>query len=124
LNPITAARRFRSSFTPEQTEILEEFFSHTQYPDVTTRENLSKRLNIEVNRLQIWFSNRRARTRKSTTSTYSSTISASLLTNNEENEIPSSLTSPVMDMKPFPINDNVFNPTITSSPSISMCKVY
>jgi len=108
LRPIaTTTRRFRSSFTPEQIEILEEFFSHDQYPDVTTRENLSQRLNIEDNRIQTWFSNRRARSKKSTS------------TNNEENEMPSFLTSPVIDTKPFPINDNVFDPTITSSPTIN-----
>jgi hypothetical protein len=90
-------------------------FSHTPYPDVTTRENLAQRLNIDGNRIQIWFSNRRARTRKST-------IASPSATNHEENELPSFLTSPNIDIKPYPIDENVFDPTITSSPSMSRCK--
>lgn len=114
LRSINTTRRFRSSFTSEQTEILEQFFCHTPYPDVTTRENLSQHLNIEENRIQVWFSNRRVRSKKSTVSSISSI----------ENEIPSFLASPIMDVKPYPINDNVFDPTVTSSPSISMSKLY
>jgi len=111
-------RRYRSSFNSEQIEILEQVFSQTPYPDVTTRQTLSERLNIEENRIQIWFSNRRARTRKSPAS-YSSTIPVSNFTNDEENTIPSFLASPVMDVKPFSMPDPVFDPTITSSPSPS-----
>ncbi|CAF3106221.1 unnamed protein product [Rotaria sp. Silwood2] len=108
-------RRYRSSFTLEQIEILEQLFSHTPYPDVTTRGNLSKCLNIEENRIQVWFSNRRARIRKSTSTTtsYSSPVS----TNKEENIVSSFLASPSIDMKQMSINDNNFDPTITSSPS-------
>lgn len=113
LRSINTTRRFRSSFTSEQTEILEQFFSHTPYPDVTIRENLSQHLNIDENRIQVWFSNRRVRSKKSTVSTASSI-------KNEENEMPSFLASPLMDVKP----DNVFEPSVTSSPSISMWKLY
>jgi hypothetical protein len=122
LRSTDTTRRFRSSFTSKQIEILEEFFSHTPYPDVTTRDNLSQRLNIEGNRIQTWFSNRRARNKKTTT--YSSTISTPPSINDEENTIPSFLPSPVIDMKSLSINDNVFDPTITSSPSISMFELY
>ncbi|CAF4906671.1 unnamed protein product [Rotaria sp. Silwood1] len=111
-------RRYRSSFKAEQIEILEQTFSHTPYPDVTTRERLSQRLNIEENRIQIWFSNRRARTRKPSVSN-SSNASASNYINDEENTIPSFLESPVMDVKPLVMNDTVFDPSITSSPSSS-----
>ncbi len=125
LRSTDTTRRFRSSFTSKQIEILEEFFSHTPYPDVTTRDNLSQRLNIEGNRIQTWFSNRRARSKKTTTTTtYSSTISTPPSINDEENTIPSFLPSPVIDMKSLSINDNVFDPTITSSPSISMFELY
>ncbi len=48
-------RRYRSSFDAEQIEILEKTFSHTPYPDVTTRERLSQRLNIEENRIQVCY---------------------------------------------------------------------
>ncbi|CAF3615803.1 unnamed protein product [Rotaria sordida] len=117
-NLTSNTRRYRSSFNAEQIEILEQTFSQIPYPDVTTRERLSQRLNIEENRIQIWFSNRRARTRKASTSN-TSNLSASNLTNDEENAIPSFLESPVMDMKPFLMSDTVFDPSITSSPSSS-----
>ncbi|CAF4527967.1 unnamed protein product [Rotaria socialis] len=115
-NMASNSRRYRSTFNAEQIDILEQTFSHTPYPDVTTREQLSQRLNIEENRIQIWFSNRRARTRKVTTTNLSS-ASTSNYTNDEENTIPCFLESPVMDMKPFLMPDNVFDPSITSSPS-------
>lgn len=102
-------RRFRSSFTSEQLDLLEEFFSHTPYPDVTTRETLSQRLNIDENRIQVWFSNRRARNRKTITSTHT-----------DENTLPPCLASPVANTKPFFMDDYVFDPTITSSPSTGM----
>jgi hypothetical protein len=40
----------------------------------------------------------------------------------EENKLPSFLTSSNIDMKPYPIDENVFDPTITSSPSMSTYK--
>ena len=49
----TNARRYRAAFNAEQIDILEQTFSHTPYPDVTTREHLSHRLNIEENRIQV-----------------------------------------------------------------------
>ena len=107
-------RRFRSSFTPEQIDILEQFFAHTPYPDVTTRGNLSQRLNTEENRIQIWFSNRRARTKKSTMATPPPS------TMQEENEVPP--VSPDIDIKSYPVNEHAFDPMMTSSPSMSECR--
>lgn len=89
-------RRARTTFTGEQLEILEQAFSEAQYPDVYKRELLAQQTNlteakIQVNTpsslcqiigmyagvfeatntnnvglLQVWFSNRRARLRKTT----------------------------------------------------------
>ncbi|CAF4028530.1 unnamed protein product [Rotaria sp. Silwood2] len=115
-NLSTTTRRYRSSFNAEQIEILERTFSHTPYPDVTTRERLAQCLNIEENRIQVWFSNRRARTRKVSVSN-SPTLPASNLTHDEENNIPSFLEASVMDTKPFLMTDTVFDPSVTSSPS-------
>lgn len=109
-NAVTT-RRFRSSFTPEQIEYLEQFFTHTPYPDMTTRENLSQHLNIEENRLQIWFSNRRARSRKST-------VCSPASIEPEEEEVPSFLPPTTMDVKPYPVHENMFDPMMTSSPSM------
>ena len=96
--------------------MLEQAFLHTPYPDVSTREHLSQRLCIEENRIQIWFSNRRARTRKSTAPA-SPFAGASSSLHDDENMLSSLLGSPVMDIKPYPMSENVFDPTITSSPS-------
>ena len=57
-------RRARSNFTQAQVEALEGAFLKTHYPDVYMREELSSLTNLTENRIQIWFSNRRARYRK------------------------------------------------------------
>uniref|UniRef100_A0A183BQ97 Homeobox domain-containing protein n=1 Tax=Globodera pallida TaxID=36090 RepID=A0A183BQ97_GLOPA len=57
-------RRHRTIFSGEQLQMLETAFRLTPYPDVSMREQLAERCALRVERVEVWFKNRRAKARK------------------------------------------------------------
>ena len=57
-------RKARTTFTNSQLDLLEGYFQRSQYPDVYTREEIGQKTGMSESRIQVWFSNRRARLRK------------------------------------------------------------
>ena len=57
-------RRQRTTFSANQIDELEKIFDTTHYPDIYVRENIATQIGMTEGRIQIWFSNRRARYRK------------------------------------------------------------
>uniref|UniRef100_A0A8C0QSH3 HESX homeobox 1 n=1 Tax=Chelonoidis abingdonii TaxID=106734 RepID=A0A8C0QSH3_CHEAB len=58
-------RRPRTAFTRNQIEVLENVFRVNRYPGIDVREELAHKLDLDEDRIQIWFQNRRAKLKRS-----------------------------------------------------------
>ncbi|KAF0766954.1 protein gooseberry-neuro-like [Aphis craccivora] len=75
-------RRGRTAFTAQQLEGLERSFLACQYPDIAARETLAVKFGLPEPRVQVWFSNRRARWRKQNSSNVQHNIISSNFSEN------------------------------------------
>ena len=62
--PDESETKRRQRITKEQQEILEEVFDNTAKPSSEIRQNLAQRLGMTPRRVQIWFQNKRAKSKK------------------------------------------------------------
>uniref|UniRef100_A0A667YA37 HESX homeobox 1 n=1 Tax=Myripristis murdjan TaxID=586833 RepID=A0A667YA37_9TELE len=67
-----------------QVSVLERVFQVNSYPGIQLREELAGRLNLDEDRIQIWFQNRRAKLKRSHRETRLQLVQSAMVQEEEE----------------------------------------
>ena len=51
-------------FTSDQLKVLEATFQENNYPSASTRKEVAKNISLPVDRVRVWFQNRRAKEKR------------------------------------------------------------
>ena len=62
--------RKNESFTKDQLAVLENYFAHDPYPEMSLKEFIATELNTSSDRVSSWFQNNRAKVRREAKSSY------------------------------------------------------
>ncbi|ORZ16458.1 hypothetical protein BCR42DRAFT_437700 [Absidia repens] len=106
----TSSQGRRERFLPEQVSRLEEVFSETQSPTSSLKEQLTKELGTTRRRVQVWFQNRRSKSKRQKSKKLPATVGVAATAKAVTNDRPAQFPNPhdtchdQTPMLPSPVN--------------------